>query len=301
MPPIGVVHLVRRANGPAPLERFLRSYREQPAGLEHELLLLLKGFGAGLPDEYRRLVEGLPHRELALPDRGFDLEPYFSAASHFEHTYFCFFNSFSRLLAPGWLAKLRTPLDDRGIGVVSATGSWQSFPALRAERERELARMRLGARLAWRVRHIAAERTFAGRVQRAAAWMLGSVGLWDPARYFPAFPNYHVRTNAFMAHRDVLAAIRLPRLVFKLNALALESGNDSLTAQVMRAGLRPVVVDREGRVFEKEQWCLSNTFRQSRQEGLLVADNQTDAYEQADAKGRADFAHQAWGEFARPA
>lgn len=301
MPPIGVVHLVRRANGPAPLERFLRSYREQPAGLEHELLLLLKGFDRGLPAEYARLVDGVPHRVLALPDRGFDLEPYFKAAGHFEHAYFCFFNSFSRLLAPGWLAKLRAPFGDRSVGVVAATGSWQSFASAHAARKQELARMTFDARLGWRLRHIAAERTLGGRIQRAAAWLLGSVGLWDPARYFPAFPNYHVRTNAFMAHRDVLAGIRLRRLVFKLNALALESGNDSLTMQVMRAGLRPVVVDRQGRVFEKEQWERSNTFRQSHQEGLLVADNQTDAYEHADSKGRADFARQAWGEFARPA
>jgi hypothetical protein len=301
MPEIGVVHLVRRANGMAPFERFLQSYRAHPAGAEHELLLLFKGFGAAPPAEYESLLAGLPHRALALPDRGYDLEPYFKAAASYEHRYFCFFNSFSRILAPDWLAKLRAPLAARSVGVVSASGSYQSFATGYAERERELATLSLRARIAWRMRHIAGETTFAGRAQRAAAWALGAVGLWHPGRHFPPFPNYHVRTNAFMASREALAGIRVRPLLFKLNALALESGNHGLTMQLLRAGLQPMVVDRQGAAFEKEKWHLSNTFRQSRQEGLLVADNQTETYERADAATRATLCRQAWGEFARPA
>ena len=34
-----LVHLVRRHNGPAPLERFLESYVARPPGVEHDLLL----------------------------------------------------------------------------------------------------------------------------------------------------------------------------------------------------------------------------------------------------------------------
>jgi len=298
---VGVVHLVRRANGTAPLERFLQSYRAHSTGADHELLLILKGFGGRLPAEYASLLANTPHRTLALPDRGFDLEPYFTAVAHFEHRYFCFFNSFSRILEPDWLAKLRAPLASRSVGLVSATASYQSFAAGHAARERELTAMPLAARLRARLRHIAGETTFSGRTQRAAAWLLGAAGLWDPARYFPPFPNYHVRTNAFMASRDVLAGIRLRPVRFKLSAFALESGKDGLTAQVARAGLAALVVDRDGATFDKERWHLSDTFRQSRQQALLVADNQTDAYDQADAAGRAGLSRLAWGEFARPA
>jgi hypothetical protein len=50
-----------------------------------------------------------------------------------------------------------------------------------------------------------------------------------------------------------------------------------------------------------DQWHLSNTFRQSLQEDLLVSDNQTDAYASADTNGRARLSRLAWGEWARPA
>jgi hypothetical protein len=66
-------------------------------------------------------------------------------------------------------------------------------------------------------------------------------------------------------------------------------------------GLRPVLVGRDGRVYEMQEWDRSDTFRQSRQENLLIADNQTDAYDQASAAERAALAGHAWGELARPA
>jgi hypothetical protein len=68
----------------------------------------------------------------------------------------------------------------------------------------------------------------------------------------------------------------------------------------MRFGLRPLVVGRNGEAYEKERWHLADTFRQGSQENLLVADNQTDRYAQADAATRAELSRCAWGEHARP-
>src|SRR5665213_1673531 len=50
-PPAGVsapcvVHLVRAANGIEPFRAFLESYVRHPAGLQHELVLLFKGFSS---------------------------------------------------------------------------------------------------------------------------------------------------------------------------------------------------------------------------------------------------------------
>ena len=44
MPDICVVHLVRKKNGMEPFRSFLESYLENPAGVDHELLILYKGF-----------------------------------------------------------------------------------------------------------------------------------------------------------------------------------------------------------------------------------------------------------------
>jgi hypothetical protein len=137
--------------------------------------------------------------------------------------------------------------------------------------------------------------------QRAGAWLLGGLGLWKPSRHFPPFPNYHIRTNAFMASREVLLRVRVRPIVLKLSAFLLESGRSGLTRQVMAMGLKALVVDRTGRSFESGDWHLANTFRQSRQEDLLVEDNQTEAYARAERKERERLSRLAWGEYARPA
>jgi hypothetical protein len=301
VPGIAVVHLVRRQNGLAPLERFLDSYRRHPAGLPHELVVVFKGFPGSAGEGYERLLADLPLRRLFVPDRGFDLRAYFAAVAHFEHGYFCFLNSFSRILAADWLAKLHRAVAAEGVGLVAATGSYQSFASADAERADRLAAQGAAQRLHSRLRHVLADPAPRVVAQRAAAWMLGSLGLWDPARHFPPFPNHHLRTNAFMASRAMLRRLRTRPTPFKLAAYLFESGRDGLTRQVLGHGLRALLVARSGESFDKERWHEADCFRQGRQQDLLVADNQTDAYEQADAAGRAELSRLAWGPYARPA
>ena len=287
MPAIAVVHLVRRRNGVEPLRRFLESYRRHPAGREHELVFLLKGFpGASRLGEHEALVSSLPHRRLAVPDAGLDIGSYFAAIDRLEHAHFCFLNSYSRILAPDWLAKLHRWIAADGVGLVGATGSCQRLGgpgAARGLEPRLIARWRKGALL----------QSLAYRLMRLA-------GVWSPARDFPPFPNYHLRTNAFMAARTTLERVRPGPIRTKLGAWKFESGHDSLTQRVRRLGLRVLVVGRDGEGYEPERWHLSNTFRQSRQETLLVADNQTDDYEAADRAMRDLVSRDAWGERARP-
>jgi len=299
---LGVVHLVREKNGLAPFEKFLASYRSHPAGVAHDLVLIFKGFQPGVnTDQYDRLLTEVPHQRLYMSDHGLDLAPYFAAVQRFDYRYFCFLNSFSRILVADWLSKLRHWIAAEGVGLVGATGSYESFATNYLERELTLDTLGPLARLQWRIKHILSDGNPQLVSLRLAVWILSSLGLADPGRYFPPFPNYHIRTNAFMALRETLLQIHVWRMLSKLSAFVFESGRNSLTNQILRLGLRPLVVTRTGEAFEKDRWHLSNTFRQSAQENLLVADNQTDAYEQASAEGRIRLSKQAWGPYARPA
>jgi hypothetical protein len=302
MTEVGVVHLVRQKNGLAPFERFLASYRKYPAGMQHALILIFKGFpfrrGTRAHD---RLLAEVPHRRLYVADYGFDVRPYLKAVEGFDYPYFCFLNSFSRILDGDWLAKLHRSIAAPGVGLVGATGSYESFSSNYLERAKMLAPLRPLARLRWRFTHLLGNPSPAVVAQRAGAWMAESLGIQDPRHSFPSFPNFHLRTNAFMAARPTLLQIRSGLMLFKHAAYAFESGRDSITNQTIHLGLKPLVVARSGEAFEKERWHLSNTFRQLLQENLLIADNQTDAYAVADATGRAMFSRQAWREFAKPA
>lgn len=299
---VGIVHLVRRKNGITPFERFLASYKAHPAGLDHDLVLIFKGFPSEqTPADYHRLLAGVPHEKLFLPDRGFDLGPYFKAVELLEYDYFCFLNSFSRVLDADWLAKLHKWAIAQGVGLVGATGSYQSFATAHAKREAGLRPFGRGERLRRRVGHVFSDPQPRLVAQRAAAWALGALGVWDTSRYFAPFPNYHIRTNAFMAARETMLRIRLGPMTIKLGAHMFESGRNGLTQQVFRLGLRALVVSRTGQAYEKESWHRSDTFRQANQKDLLVADNQTDAYADASLAEREELSRFAWGEYARPA
>lgn len=268
---IGVVHLVRARNGVAPFERFLASYRGNPCGAEHDLVIVFKGFrGDGDLAAYDALLAGLPHRRLSLPDEGFDIGAYFRAAEALEHAYLCFLNSFSRLLDPQWLAKLAAEARRSGVGVAGATGSWESLVSNAA-------------------------RAGPGRVP-----VLGAIGgrlrAARLAKSFAPFPNPHVRTNAFLLARPTMLALARGPLRRKSEAHRFESGLDGLSSQVRAAGLSLVVVGRDGRGYAEREWAASRTFRMAGQENLLVADNQTAAYESADASEREMLGRLAWGD-----
>ena len=77
---ICVAHLVRKKNGLEPFRHFLTSYLELPAGVDHDLLILYKGFYRKSDiAPYEQLLNNIPHSCLMFADFGFDLRPYFVA------------------------------------------------------------------------------------------------------------------------------------------------------------------------------------------------------------------------------
>jgi hypothetical protein len=127
MPEICVVHLVWAPLGPAPLERFAASYRRHAAGADHRLVLVFKQFrSAESLASTERLVAGLDYMRLEMPRRKLDLPAYRAVAEEVPSARFLFLNSTSELLDDGWLEKLDAPLRSAAVGLVGATGSYES-------------------------------------------------------------------------------------------------------------------------------------------------------------------------------
>jgi pyruvate/2-oxoacid:ferredoxin oxidoreductase beta subunit len=112
---------------------------------------------------------------------------------------------------------------------------------------------------------------------------------------FGPFPNHHLRTNAFLVPSEIARRIQVAALRTKFDAYAFESGTRGLTPQILQMGKRVLVVGRDGKAYDMEQWHLSNTFWRRNQENLLVADNQTRKYESSDTASRAVYSLLAWG------
>src|SRR5262245_35469171 len=94
-PEVGVVHLVRRKNGIAPLQSFLASYERQPAGCEHVLILALKGFGKRLDGVFEDQLARVRHVTVSVSDDGFDISAYRAVSRALSCRFLCFLNSFS--------------------------------------------------------------------------------------------------------------------------------------------------------------------------------------------------------------
>jgi hypothetical protein len=118
---------------------------------------------------------------------------------------------------------------------------------------------------------------------------------------FAPFPAAHLRTNVFMVSHAALRELDLPVVQSKIDAQVVESGRESITAQLARIGLCSLVVDRTGAVHGASRWERSRTLWQSRQERLLVADNQTRCYTAGTFARRDLLSTLAWGVSADPA
>ena len=319
---IAVVHLVWGPLGTGPLHEFLTSYRRHEAGVEHELIVLLNNLPDPLPAEFEAALDGIEHRLLRIPEPVQDLAAYAHAADRLEHERLCFLNSYSAILAPGWLGKLDHALDQPRTGLVGATGSWASLhsavlnafllpnPYRRVVPRRSIAReqmreieLELDAARA----PAGAATTFTPpelprrTVSRSVMSTLRSFRpMPEQLLRFAPFPAYHVRTNAFMLDRSTFAALRMRPLARKMDAYLLESGRASFTSQVRNMGLRTLVVARDGAFYDHPEWYQGETFWQGDQRGLLVADNQTRSYANGSYDRRRLLSAFAWGPESAP-
>jgi hypothetical protein len=301
-----VLHLVWAPLGPAMLEEFLSAYRAHDAGLEHTLVVLLNGFEG--PDDRRLfdvepVLEGVEHERVFTSGPVLDLEAYRQAATKVDARRLCFLNSYARPLAGGWLAALSQALDTPGAGLVGPSGSWGSI--------RSYNRFMLGlggpyARVFDDRRATIATMASIATGQESSDQTGGHAPLHfarellERSYGFRSFPAAHLRTSVFMLEADMLRDLQMPRLLRKPDALRLESGRDSITAQTERRGLRALVVGRDGESYALERWPASGTFWQRNQENLLIADKQSDDYELGDTAARVALSRYAWGDAADP-
>jgi hypothetical protein len=301
-----IVHLVRAQNGIEPLRQFLESYRANPGGVKHDLLIVLKGFSG--PDsimEYTRLLKSVDHSVINISDEGVDITAYFFVVKQYakDYKYFCFLNSHSVLLDKDWLKKLYENISKPGIGLVGATGSWESNSSNVYASFRRKVRTLIGIKdrtssIGMGVRtHLPVDNSFS----KAVFGLVRSVWInFQFLIYFKPFPNQHIRTNAFMISGIQMISLEKKKQTVKskMDAYRFESGKDSLTRRILEKGLKVIVVGKNGIGYEKEKWLDSNTFRASKQENLLVGDNQSRDYQSAPNERQSYLRSITWGKSA---
>lgn len=269
--PISAAEFGRRS-----AEAFFDHYRSHAAGVAHELVVVLKGWThEGDREQVRRWAQGCSATVLEFPDDGFDWGAYFRVASVLTSTWVCFLNTHSRPIGDGWLDALVSAAAKPGIGAVGATGSWGSITPRLPPPE-------------WDARELL---LYPARLAHSVVEFATSI------HEFPLFPNPHLRSNGFLFRRELFVAFAQQRHIprEKRDTHRLESGRAGLPRFLRERGVVPLVVGRDGRQFEPEQWIASGTFRVPGQPNLAIEDNQTDFYRLADRFRRRRLERVAWG------
>jgi hypothetical protein len=252
-----VVYLLWEPSGRELVDDFMNSYREFPAGEEHDLIVA--SCGAESPERESAAREWFGETPViweSFTGPRIDLHTYRQLIDRVKHEEFCFHNSYCRFLGENWLAKTLKQLRREDVGVVGPGGSYESL-------------------FKWSI-----------YPPRIHYWL-----------NYKAYPNPHIRTSCFATKRRVVERIDWPRITRKSQAWKFESGRSGLTAQVESLGLKPVVVGRDGVGYEKDQWFESGTFRSGGQRNLLIADKRTDDFADGTEQQRAAYAHDAWRKY----
>ncbi len=107
---------------------FVRSYKAFLPGIEHKLYIIFKGFaGAAHLTAATELFSSLEFNPVHTDDLSFDIGAYLASAKQIEAERICFLNTNSEIASHYWLAKLSNNLDVKNVGLVGATGSFESL------------------------------------------------------------------------------------------------------------------------------------------------------------------------------
>jgi glycosyltransferase involved in cell wall biosynthesis len=334
MSDIAVFYLARLKEGFSAFDAFAQSVRKHPPGLDHDLIIICKGFKRR--SEFAiisAIFKGIPHQITTVDDDiGQDIHSYKAAAARFPHTYACFMNTFTELKSDDWLKKLFEALSKPRVGMVGATASFESLNNS----------WELLTKVQWLVTQPAAydselyksfnwiipptlQVTATGlrsrykRLRRAVgdiwhrrqnihnilrdhqsvwAGLSSRGGSFQFAHTYPQFPNPHIRSNLFMLRREDL--VKMPLQTEgdpKLVGCAFESGADGLSARILKRGERLLLVGANGGIYDVPEWANAGCFRSNGQWNLLATDNQTKAFEAFSDAERRTNSVMAWGSY----
>lgn len=128
-------------------------------------------------------------------------------------------------------------------------------------------------------------------VLRLALWIRTHLN----RRAFAPFPKPHLRSNGFLISREMMNRVWPGFVATKRWAHLWESGRKGFTRCVQGLNMRVLFAGKDGRAYASNDWPRSGTFRQGNQENLLLADNQSRGYDEADAPTRRQLSVAAWG------
>lgn len=279
---ISVIYLFYVPYGSEHLVVFLDSYKKFAAGVDHRLVIAIKGIqGISETNSIKRILADnqIEAAFITVENKGLDIDSYYSIMNKLKTEFVFLLNTKSIIKFDNWLLKYFEGFNQNNVGAISATASFQSHYSS------------VYTTHSWKPEF---KKGFQHNFRKYKLFIKAFL-IWR--WYFKPFPNPHLRTNAMMIRRDIFLSLKHKPADNKFKAYEFESGRNSLTNQLLKKGLHPLVIDKNGKLFELKDWYNSFTFRRGIQQNLLIADNQTNIYDEADQKEKRKLTFLAWGKY----
>ena len=335
---VAAVYLARCVDGPDSFVSFVESYNKHSAGLEHDLVVIYKGFENDEDlNNARAIFKDIQTYEVVKSDEGFDINAYLHAANQLNHEYYFFMNTFSTIVTDNWLKLVFDASQQKDVGIVGVSGSYESLYTsyqlihkvmflcnmLGLDYDEAIPyyyhfivkqnQIWIDSKFNARTRF---EDNFKGKLKTwreifRQKWHMKTFKYFYKIQShckikysefieYPPFPNPHIRSNGFFIAKRMLDAYPARPIVQKLDACYFESGAKSLTRFILNSGKRAVIAGKNGEVYDVQNWPKSNTFRLGTQENLIVADNQTNCFLAMPDGEKYTHQRMTWGDYLAP-
>ncbi len=246
--------------------KFLASYEKYGAGIEHKLTILLRAFENNLEDynKIKEICSAKNIKTLDTIDVGLDFGAYLDSAKQSDADYICCLNTSCEIMCDDWLKKLYSPIEeDNKYQMVGISGAYDPCPNY--------------------IRDYRSVNSLFGKVvvffKRLNLFRYLYRYLFATIR--KGYPNYHLRTPAFLIKRELLTEYfeiyDLP--TDKLGAYRVEGDErHSLSQFVLTKGFDFCVADKFGVKFDKQDFDKSETYC-SEKKNYIIKDRQQEMYE----------------------
>jgi hypothetical protein len=287
---IDIIYIARGADwGVETAQKFFKSYMEHPAGCEHNLLVAAKAWEND-PQGYeklKQLAQSCGAKIVDLPDDGFCFGAHFRAAQLSDADYIFPMTSTSQILQDDWLLKFKKAFEENKKLKHAGTGGFWALlnePSIK-DFINENSKRKFGNK-----------KSLARSIYKKLEY-LKDIDLVLKEKFQPPFPNYLIRSNAYMICRkmylEFMEKYGIPKNKFE--ACQLESGvYKGLSKFVERKGFKIGVLGADGRLYKKHEWPESKTGFAPDLSNVIIKDWHYDNYLSADPQTKLVLDKWAW-------
>ena len=247
------------------LKDFIKNYQNYESGLDHDLLICLKLINQNKMKEILKELNNLKFTKFIDPYLGndYDFGSYKRVCEKFSNRDILFLNSHSYPICSYWLQKLMKHKENDNL--IGTTGSYESIN----------------------------DSVKFKKVYKTFSYLFR---LYKFKKHFLDFPNPHVRTANFLINGKIfLEYIKNKKLNSKFDAWKIEAGKKSLTNFFKSKNRNIYIVNSLGEKFSEKNWKISNTYKYSNQENLIISDKHTRGYSESSIEKKKEIQKIAWG------